>query len=56
VVTGFAQGLGRELEEHLLQAGAVGGPQFGGRYPGDEGDLPDLRGFGLGEQSVLADR
>ena len=47
--------LGGELEEHLLQAGAVGRPQLHDRYAGGEGDLPDQLGVGLREQPVLAD-
>jgi hypothetical protein len=47
--------LGGELEEHLLQAGAVCRPQLDDGYAGGEGDLADLRHVGVGEQPVCAD-
>jgi hypothetical protein len=51
-----ALGLGGELEEHLLEAGAVGRPQLDHGYAGGEGDLADLRRVALDEQAVVADR
>ena len=45
-----ALGLGGELEEHLLQAGAVGGAELGQHEPGVEGDVADG-----GEVGVAAD-
>ena len=55
VAGGLALGLGGELEEHLLQAGAVGRAQLDERYAGGEGDGSDLRGFGMGEEAVGPD-
>ena len=54
-VGGVALGVGGELEEHLLQPGAVGRPQLEDGYAGREGDVPDLVGVGLGQQAVGPD-
>ena len=50
-----ALGVGGELEEHLLQPGAVGRPQLEDRYSGLEGCAADLVGVGLGKEAVGPD-
>ena len=50
-----ALGVGGELEEHLLQPGAVGRPQLEDRHAGREGCAADLVGVGLGKQAVGPD-
>jgi len=49
-------GVGGQLEEHFLEAGAVGGPQFGQRDAGVQCDLADEYGVGVGVQGAVSGR
>ena len=55
-VDGLALGLGGELEEHLLQAGAVGGAQLGQGDAGRQGDPADGVGVGVGAERAARRR
>ena len=56
VALGVALGVCGELEEHLLQPGAVGRPQLEDGYAGREGCVPDRVGLGLGKQGCRSRR
>jgi hypothetical protein len=44
---GFALHVSGELEEHLLQAGAVGGAELHEGHPSSVGELADELGVGV---------
>ncbi len=51
----FTLGPGGELEEDLLQAGAVRRTELDDRYAGGEHDLSELLGLGVRQQPINAD-
>src|SRR6478752_9851925 len=49
----FTLGVCSELEEHLLEPGAVGGAELGQGQTRAERDLPDLLGGGVGVHAAV---